>query len=67
MGRKLIEEETNDEKVDKILLKGIDKQIEDWVNQKESYLRGIKECNMQINQLNFQRKRIIKEGWRKAI
>ena len=64
MQKKIINQKTNDEKIQEILIKGIDKNIEVFVNQVEALKRNIKEFEMQINQLNFQKEKIIKNGWK---
>ncbi len=64
MQKKIINQKTNDEKVQEILLKTIDKQIDSWVNRIESLKRNIKEFEMEVNQLKFQKKKIIKDGWK---
>lgn len=63
--KKLNENKTSDEKIDEILLKGIDEQLQSCVHQKEVLENGIKEVNMRLDQLNFQRRNLIKKGWRK--
>ncbi len=67
MQKKIINQKTSDEKVQEALLNGIDKNIDIFANQIEALKRNIKEFEMQINQLNFQRKKIIKIGWNKAL
>ena len=67
MQRKIINKKTNDEKVQEAILKGIDENIDIFVKQVEALKRNINDFEMQINQLNFQRKKIIKDGWNKAL
>ncbi len=67
MQKKLKNQKTNDEKINEIMLRGIDEQIEHFIHQKESLQRNIKEFDMQIEQLNYQRKRIIKYEWKNTL
>ena len=63
--QKLNKNKSTDEKVNEILLRGIDEQLQILVNRKDSLENQIKEVDLQLEQLNFQRKNLIKDGWRK--
>ena len=63
--QKLDKNKSTDEKVNEILLRGIDEQLQNLVNRRDSLKNQIKEVDLQLEQLNFQRRNLIKDGWRK--
>jgi len=65
--KKLDKNKSNDEYVNLVLIKSVDDQLENLIHQKEVLKKQDGELNMRINQLNFQRKNLIKKGWRKAL
>ncbi len=73
--KRIIDRETQDEHTNRIILKMIDSQIETATIRKESLERQTKESLerqtkehwMEIKQLNYQRKILLKDGWKKAI
>jgi len=65
--KRIVGRMTQDEHTDQVILKMIDSQIEIALHRKEILEKQIKEIDMEIEQFNWQRRKLINEGWKEAI